>query len=262
MFLTVLVLLSIFNCDPGGEVLFMIAHTMQSCGSGEEVFEEALENLATFKAKELRIRAAQEDISVSKSLYFPEISLFGQLNTNYSSAPQVFYETGSQLIETWEFVSIGNEEIPVLRNEPQYAAEEILYYDQFSNKLNSVVGVAVNIPLFNGFRAKHEVALQEIQLEESKVEYLNTISLFRKAIKEAHANMEAAYKKIHLLQNQVAAYRESFRVNEIRFNNGVSNIMEYIISKNNLDQAKINLINAKYEYMLRVKVLEYYRGNG
>jgi outer membrane protein len=49
-------------------------------------------------------------------------------------------------------------------------------------------------------------------------------------------------------------------INEIRFNNGVSNIVEYLISKNNLDTAKLNLSKAKYEYILRVRVLDYYRG--
>jgi outer membrane protein len=58
----------------------------------------------------------------------------------------------------------------------------------------------------------------------------------------------------------VEAYKESFRINEIRFNNGVSNSVDYIISKNNLDNAETNLANVRYEYALRVKILEYYRG--
>jgi outer membrane protein len=56
------------------------------------------------------------------------------------------------------------------------------------------------------------------------------------------------------------AYQESYRINDIRFKNGVSNFLNYITSKNNLDNAKVNLANAKYEYLLRVKVLDYYRG--
>lgn len=72
--------------------------------------------------------------------------------------------------------------------------------------------------------------------------------------------MEAAYENYFILQEQVDAYEQSYEVNEIRFTNGVSNIVEYIISKNNLDRARINLANAKYEYLIRVKVLEYYKG--
>jgi len=74
--------------------------------------------------------------------------------------------------------------------------------------------------------------------------------------------MEAVYNRYQSLQKQVKAYEESYRINEIRFNNGVSNFLNYVTSKNNLDNAKVNLVNAKYEYLLRVKVLDYYRGTG
>ncbi len=72
--------------------------------------------------------------------------------------------------------------------------------------------------------------------------------------------MQSAFDRYHILTAQVTAYEESFRVNEVRFTNGVSNIVEYITSKNNMDNARIAQANAKYEYLLRVRVLEYYRG--
>jgi outer membrane protein len=72
--------------------------------------------------------------------------------------------------------------------------------------------------------------------------------------------MQTAHAKYLIFEDQVQAYTETFRVNEIRFNSGVSNIVEYIISKNNLDNAKINLANARYEYIFRTKILDYYRG--
>tara|TARA_R110002050_G_scaffold268550_1_gene410681 strand:+ start:27189 stop:27410 length:222 start_codon:yes stop_codon:yes gene_type:complete len=72
--------------------------------------------------------------------------------------------------------------------------------------------------------------------------------------------MKSAFERYQILQNQVTALEESFRINEVRFNNGVSNIVTYLTSKNNLDSAKLNLNNTKYEYLLRVKILDYYRG--
>ncbi len=262
-FSSVLNLSQLLNIDDPitAEDMNMLLEPVKYQLSSEEVFEDARQNLATFKAKELRIKAAEEDVSVSKSFYSPEISFFAQLNTNYSSVARLYNETGTQLSETGGFVTIENQNIPVFTNETMYAEEAIPYYDQLNNNLNSVVGVGIDIPLFNGFRARNNVALEKIQLEESKVNYENTVSLFRQAIKQAHADMEAAFEQYNILQGQVEAFSESFRVNEIRFNSGVSNIVEYIISKNNLDNSRIRLANAKYEYLLRVKVLEYYRGN-
>ena len=72
--------------------------------------------------------------------------------------------------------------------------------------------------------------------------------------------MTSAYKRYEVLEAQNKAYTESFRINEIRFTNGVDNSVSYIISKNNLETARVNLNNVKYEYILRLKLLEYYKG--
>lgn len=228
--------------------------------TAEEVFQEALENLATFKARELRIEAAEKGVYVARAAYFPEISLFAQLNTNYSSAAEIFLETGTNVVETGGFVTVGDEVVPVFSNQPQFAGEQISYNDQFENNLNSVVGLSVSVPILNGLQARNNVALQKINLEESELALASTKLELEQAIIQAHNDMESAYQRYQILLEQLEAFEESFRINEIRFNNGVSNIVEYTISKNNLDNARINLANAKYEYLLRVKVLDYFRG--
>ena len=228
--------------------------------SAEETYEASLKNLATFEARRLRIEAAEEDVAVSRSLFAPNISFFAQLNTNYSSVARLFNETGTQIVETGQFISVDGVTYPVRTNQSLFAEEKISYSDQFENNLNSVIGVAVDIPIFNGFRAKRNVQLKKIQLEDAELELENTKNEFLQAIKRAHKDMKAAYENYFILQDQVEAYEQSYEVNEIRFTNGVSNIVEYIISKNNLDGARINLANAKYEYLIRLKVLDYYKG--
>ncbi|WP_299890992.1 TolC family protein [uncultured Lacinutrix sp.] len=229
--------------------------------SSKEVFNDAIKNLATFKAKELRLEASKKGISIAKAQFTPEISFFGQLNTNYSSIAETFTATGTSIIETGDFVTINGQNSPVLTNQAQFEGKRIDFADQFDNNLNTVVGLSVQIPLFNGFRAKNNVALEKIKVKESIIELERTEQQIKNAIEQVHFDMETAYKRHISLKNQVDAFQESFRVNEIRFNNGASNFLAYITSKNNLENAKTNLTNAKYEYLLRVKVLEFYRGN-
>jgi outer membrane protein len=228
--------------------------------SADDVFEQSLQNLATFKSKEYRIDAADTGVKVAKSSFYPEISLFGQLNTNYSSLANLYSETGTQIVETGDFVAISNQEFPVLRNETQFESTTIDYNDQFNNNLNSVVGISMRIPILNSFRARNSVKIQKIELDQSVIELENTKLLFKQSIEQAYNNMESAYNRYFIQIQQVEAYDESFRVNEVRFENGVSNIVDYITSKNNMDIAQLNLNKNKYEYLLRVKILEYYRG--
>lgn len=228
--------------------------------SAEEVYTDAIQNLATFKVRELRIEAAKKGVSIAKSQFTPEISLFGGINTNYSSAAQLFNSTGSSVVETGDFVSLDGQDYFVMTEQTTFASESIGFKDQLDNNLNTVIGVSVSVPLFNSFRAKNNVALEKINVEESILELERTNQDIKNTIRQVHFDMEAVYRRHQSLLKQVVAYEESFRINEIRFKNGVSNFLNYITSKNNLDNAKVNLANAKYEYLLRTKVLDYYRG--
>ncbi len=229
--------------------------------SADEVYKDALQNLATFKVRELRIAAAKEGVSVAKSQFTPEVSLFGGVNTNYSSAAEIFSSTGTSIVETGDFVTVNGEDLLVLTEQNTFVSDEIRYSDQLDNNLSTVIGISVRVPFFNGFRAKNNVALEKINVEESVLELERTNQDIKNTIAQVHFDMEAVYNRHQSLLKQVEAYEESYRINEIRFNSGVSNFLNYISSKNNLDNAQVNLINAKYEYLLHIKVLEYYRGN-
>tara|TARA_R110002126_G_scaffold277560_1_gene423489 strand:+ start:54012 stop:55427 length:1416 start_codon:yes stop_codon:yes gene_type:complete len=228
--------------------------------SSEQVYNDALESLATFKASELRVESAKKGVSVAKAQYIPEISLFGQLNTNFSSAAQTFTEVGSLISPTGDFVTINNQDFLVFANQTSFQANQINYLDQLDNNLNSVVGISLRVPIFNGFRAKNNVALEKVKVEESLIALEQIQFEIKNAIQQVHFDMEAAFSRYQSLQKQVTAFEKSFEINKIRFNNGVSNFLAYITSKNNFENAKINLSIAKYDYFLRVKVLEYYRG--
>ncbi|WP_407557444.1 TolC family protein [Winogradskyella sp. 4-2091] len=228
--------------------------------SADEVYTDALQNLATFKAKELRIDAARKSVSVAKSQFTPEISIFGGVNTNYSSAAETFTASGTSIVATGDYVTVDGQDLSVMAEQTTFDAQNIAYRDQLDNNLNTVVGVAVNVPLFNGFRAKNNVALRKIEVKESLLELERTHLDIKNAIAQVHFDMKAVYQRYQSIEKQVEAYQESYRINEIRFKNGVSNFLNYISSKNNLDNALVNRANAKYEYLLRTKVLDYYRG--
>lgn len=228
--------------------------------SSKEVYNQALKNLATVKASELRKEASAKAISVAKSQYVPQVSFFANLGTNYSSAARLFTEGATSTVQTGGFVSFNNQDFPVFTTQTDFLAESISYADQFENNLNTALGISVSIPLFNGFRTKNNVALERIANEEAGVELERTKLELRTTIEQAYKDMEVAYTRYEILQRQVEAYRESFRVNEIRFDSGVTNSVEFIISKNNLDNALINLSNVSYEYLLRSQVLDYYTG--
>ena len=73
-------------------------------------------------------------------------------------------------------------------------------------------------------------------------------------------NATTSYEKYQVLTRQLTNFEEAFRAAEVRFNNGVINTTEYLISKNNVDRARTTLAQSKYEYSFRTRVLDYYQG--
>ncbi|AXT19105.1 TolC family protein [Flavobacteriaceae bacterium AU392] len=229
--------------------------------SADEVYQDALQNWLAFKAGELRVEAVKKGVSIAKAQFVPEISVFAGVNTNFSSAAQTFTSTGTNIIETGDFVTVNGENLLVMSEQTNFESQNIGFRDQLDNNLNTVVGLSVRIPLFNGLRARNNVRLEKNRVKESTITLERNYLDIKNTIAQVHFDMMTAYQRCESLQKQVEAYKESYRVNEIRFNNGISNFLNYITSKNNFENAKVNLINAQYEYVLQIKILEYYRGN-
>ncbi|TBW25902.1 TolC family protein [Gramella sp. KN1008] len=228
--------------------------------SAQQVYENALKDMPSIEAREFRVHAAEENIAVARSLYVPRVDFFAQVNSNYSSLANLFNETGSEVVETAGFVTVDGTDYSVFRNEQQFTQESIPFLDQLNNNLNTVIGISVDIPIFNGFRARQNIQLRKLEFQDSQLELENAKNDLETEVRTAHNLMTAAYENYNLFQEQVLAYEDSFSVNEVRFNNGVSNYVEYIISKNNLDRARINLRNSYYEWLIRRKILEFYMG--
>jgi len=104
------------------------------------------------------------------------------------------------------------------------------------------------------------VSNAQIQLEVSELTLQNTKNLLRKDIEQAYTNALAAFKSYVANEKAVVSSTEAFRYTEEKFNVGMINSVEYNQSKNNLASAQSDLLQAKYEYIFRTKILDFYNG--
>jgi outer membrane protein len=196
----------------------------------DSIFNIALQQLAIIKAADLRTKSAEKAVKAARGNLFPSVGLGGGFYTPYSSTAR---DTG---------------------------AKKIAYYDQLSNNYRTYVGIGINIPIFNNFRNRNQVSLAKIDLKSADLTAKTRQIQLKQSIERDHFNMTAAKNRYEALVEQVAAYAESFRAAEVRFNAGASTSVDYLIAKNNLDRANVNLIIARYDYVLRTKILDYYQG--
>ena len=107
---------------------------------------------------------------------------------------------------------------------------------------------------------RNNVRNAKINLATAKLTETNTRLVLQQSVELAFQNMIAAYRSYKAYIDQAKAYAESFRITNIRFTSGVVTSDIYIQAKARSDAAIINVAAAKYAYIFRTKVLDYYQG--
>jgi outer membrane protein len=192
--------------------------------NAEQVYETALQQLATVKAATLMRQSAEKGVQYARGLLYPSLFLAGGIGTNYSNL-----NTQS-------------------------------YYSQFRNNYGTDIEIGLNIPIFTNHVKKNAVALAKLNLLNYEYIEEGTKVQVKQSVETAWSNMMAAYNRYNALQDEANAYAESYRVQKIRFDAGVITSDLFLIAKGNMDAAELNLIAARYDYIIYSKILDYYQG--
>jgi outer membrane protein len=225
------------------------------------IYNAALLKFPSVKAAELRSQSLIAGIKAAKGALYPTIGISAGLYTYYSSAARKDFFVNTTKVPSGDFVTISGSEVPVITSQNNFVNQKINYSDQFMNNYSTSVSAFVRIPIINYRQARNNISLAKVRYKNALFLQQNASNSLSQFVEEAFFNMSAGYKKFSTLKNQVSDFEEAYKIAEVRYNAGVSNQVEYLIAKNNFDRSRINLIIAKYEYILRTKVLDYYQGN-
>lgn len=229
-------------------------------GTADNIYQTAEQQLAFIKAAEYRKQSAQKRYLAAKAQLLPTLSFNGGFGTNYSSVATRQELLNTADVATSQYVNVSGSKLPVFAPQSNYQSHKITYGDQWTNNLNSSLSIGLQIPILNGLRARSNVSQAKIAEKRTSFEAQSVKTQLRQAVDQAYVNMNAAFERYLTLKNQVEDFTVSFKAAEVRFTNGVNTSVEYMIAKNNLDRSNANFVAAKYDYLLRVKVLDFYQG--
>lgn len=240
---------------PSGNTL-----TQPGTTDGYQLYTSARTFMPEVLAADLRTEAARKGLDLAKGLAYPSVVLNANWGTSYSSAARrtVF---GDEMIEqtTTGFVDVAGQAYPVKMLMPMSGAERIGYFGQLGNNQYKSIGVSIRIPILNGLQVRYRTTDARLrqQMAESQAEGVRRG--LRQAIDQAVNQWQNAYERYAALDQQVVVLGQSYKAAEARYNAGLLNAVDYNLAKSNLDRASVNLIQARYETLLRAKVAEFYR---
>jgi len=226
----------------------------------DKIYQTALTQFAQIKSVHLRSLSAAKTVKSIKGELYPSLSLGGNINSRYSSAATQSFFLNSTDVPSTNYVIINGVNTPVYVQDNKFDFRKVNYTDQLNNNLSTSVNLGLSIPIFNASRVRNRIRIAKIEQKNYELIEQNTKTVLQQSIERAYVNLTTTSDKYKLLTDQVNFFTESFRGAEVRFNAGAITSVDYLISKNNLDRSKNNLIVARYDFVLRTKILDYYEG--
>ena len=230
--------------------------------NSEQIYQQALGIQPEIRGVDLNVESAEFGLRVAKGARIPTLTLGGQAFTNYSDQNRDFDIESSTVVRRIGFLESDPTqfvaaEIPITAR----VLRDIPMATQWKNNRSWSLGFNLAIPIFNGYQVQTNVQRAHIQKELADIQAKETRNQLRQVIERAYNDARAASKVYEAAGKQVEALEESFRANDRSYNLGASRFIDYQVVQNNLFRARSDLSRAKYDYIFRVKVLDFYVGN-
>lgn len=190
----------------------------------DEVYANAVLNKPAIQAAQARLEGSKQSIKIAQSALYPSINLNGSLGTSY------------------------------------YSTLNRSFSQQLGDNFSRYVGVSLNIPIFNRFATRNRVRSAKLQRDDYALKLENTKKTLYKEIQQAWYNATAAESKYASSGAAAEASQASFELTSKKYENGTATAVAYNEAKQNLLKAQSDELQAKYEYIFRTKILDFYKG--
>lgn len=192
------------------------------------IYSKALENMPQIKSAEYALKSSEKQLSMARGQASPSIGIGGGLTSEYK------------------------------KDVDGPAADA--YFDQLKDNNRKYIGVRMSVPIFNHLQVKNSISNAKLNVEDYKLQLELTKMALYKEVQQAHADATASREKYYSSVEAVNYNEEAFKYTSQKLEVGLVNSVDYNIAQNNLIAAKSSMLQAKYEYIFKLKILDLYMG--
>ena len=239
----------------------------------EAVYQIAMTNQALQKANDFRIKAAQKNILASKAQMYPTVTLGGNLSTSFANSFKTI--TGASFLG---YAPITGSEPVINLSSVNYYVQTPIYkltqtsrgfgniWDGWSNQLNNNfgqnVGLSISIPIFSNGQARIGYQQSKLNLKSAELQRDFSDQTLRQNIYTAYSNAITALQKFNAGKKTVESSLKAYDFGNKRYEVGLLSSLDLITLQNNLLRSKVQQLSNQYDYVFKMKLLEFYKGKG
>lgn len=207
--------------------------------TAESILAKAKENRTELKIAKTNMDIAQKDIQIAKGAYLPSLTGFYGYNTRASNADRVLgVDAGGNFIT--------GSALPI--------------FQQFDKNKGQNFGVQLSLPIFNGFAVKNNVARSKVAFERSKLAYSQQELTLERNVFTAYSDCKAAKESYQAALTTLKARELAMNYAKERYEIGMMNVFDYNQAQTTYVNAQSEVLRTKYDYIFRIKILEFYFG--
>jgi len=222
----------------------------------DSIYSVAAEVLPRVESAKYNLEAKEKALDVAKGGLSPSLSLGFSYGSRYSSTRDKLAGYDEATVPIGETVS--GEEVVATQRFPTYS--DYPFSDQIQDNANTSIRLSLSIPIFNGLKANYSVDNARVSQLNAEYSLESTKNNLYKDIQSARSDALSAWKKYEAAKKTVKSMEESFKYTKQKFEVGLVNSVEYNTAKNKLTNAKSDLLQAKYEYIFKTRILDFYQG--
>lgn len=233
------------------------------------IYSLALQNQPQQKMNDYNIQSALKRSLAAKGALYPTISAFGSLGTNYGYFRSPTYDQiFSGYIPSGLVVSDGqggylSVQRPVFTNGNKNGyITSTPFSDQISNNFGQQLGISINVPIFNGWTAKGNYLKSKINVQNLELQKELDNQTLKQNIYQAYNSAIVAMEKFTSSKRAVESAQKSYDFALKRYNIGMLGTLELVTNQNNLFRAKLQYLANQFDYIFKMKILEFYKGQG
>ncbi len=205
--------------------------------SVDDIYAQAL-GLPQVETERLRTKIAEQDLKLARSRYYPTLNFGANYGSSYSDSRQR----------------------PIRNPDGSTSYGKYSFIDQFADNASTSLQFSMNIPLFNSLNTRRNVERMRVTLSNAELGLSLAQSRLYKEIQQAWADASGALSRMESAQSGVRSGEESFRYAEEKLRAQAITSVDYNSARNTLIAAQSRLLQAKYEYLFKIKILDFYRG--
>jgi len=197
-----------------------------------DIYNKALTTQPQISSAAIKTNSALLGIRITESARWPKLSLSGSINSNYANSSR---SSSSRSLR-----------------DP--------FSTQLWNNLGEGIGMNLSIPIYSNRQIKSNIEKAKVNALSMQFNEQNTKNILRKAIEQSYTDLKTAGKKYQATKEQSLEAELAYLNMEKKYNVGMSTAIDYLIEKNIYFQAQSNLIQSKYDYLFKTKILDFYQG--